>query len=47
LILESGREMKEDKFAAQVLTLSDLIDYQEGSVVSRTLVDRKTGMHAK
>ena len=43
LILESGREMKEDKLAAQVLTLSDLIDYQEGSVVSRTLVDRKTG----
>lgn len=43
LILESGREMKEDKLAAQVLTLSDLIDYQEGSVVSRTLVDKKTG----
>ena len=35
--------MKEDKLAAQVLTLSDLIDYQKGSVVSRTLVDKKTG----
>ena len=35
--------MKEDKLAAQVLPLSDLIDYQEGSVVSRTLVDKETG----
>ncbi len=35
--------MRNDKLAAQVLTLSDLIDYQEGSVVSRTLVDEKTG----
>ncbi|MFQ5883766.1 MAG: cupin domain-containing protein [Thermoplasmata archaeon] len=28
---------------AQVARLVDLVDYQEGSVVSRTLVDRKTG----
>ncbi len=35
--------MKKDESASQVLTLSELIDYQEGSVVSRTLVDKKTG----
>lgn len=27
----------------RVLKLADLIDYQEGSVVSRTVIDRKTG----
>ncbi len=29
--------------AGEVLTLSELINYQEGSVVSRTLVDRGIG----
>lgn len=29
--------------SAQVLTLKELVAYQEGSVVSRTLVDRKVG----
>jgi len=28
---------------AKVARLDDLVDYQEGSVVSRTIVDRKTG----
>jgi quercetin dioxygenase-like cupin family protein len=28
---------------AQVARLVDLADYQEGSVVSRTIIDRKTG----
>jgi quercetin dioxygenase-like cupin family protein len=28
---------------AKVACLSDLVDYQEGSVVSRTVIDRKTG----
>ena len=31
------------KLAAKVSNLSGLIDYQEGSVVSRTLIDKKTG----
>jgi quercetin dioxygenase-like cupin family protein len=35
-------ESKED-LLAQALRLSDLVDYQEGSVVSRTIIDRKTG----
>jgi len=31
------------KFEAQVMKLLDLIDYQVESVVSRTLIDKKTG----
>lgn len=31
------------KLAARVSNLSGLIDYQEGSVVSRTIIDKKTG----
>ena len=29
--------------AARVLKLADMVDYQEGSVVSRAMVDKKTG----
>ncbi|KAF0218616.1 MAG: hypothetical protein FD174_2709 [Geobacteraceae bacterium] len=37
--------MTEEKggIAAQVLTMTDLIGYQDGSVVSRTLIDKKVG----
>ena len=31
------------RFIAKASKLDDLIDYQQGSVVSRTLVDKKTG----
>jgi quercetin dioxygenase-like cupin family protein len=31
------------KLEGQALKLIDLIDYQEGSVVSRTIIDRKAG----
>jgi quercetin dioxygenase-like cupin family protein len=31
------------KLAAQAVNLTDLIDYQEGSVVSRTIIDKKAG----
>lgn len=31
------------KLVAQATRLIDLIDYQEGSVVSRTLIDKKAG----
>jgi quercetin dioxygenase-like cupin family protein len=31
------------KLVAQAANLIDLIDYQEGSVVSRTLIDKKAG----
>jgi len=30
-------------FAAKVSNLADLIGYQKGSVVSRTIIDKKTG----
>ena len=33
----------DEKMLAQVISLVTFIDYQEGSVVSRTIVDRKTG----
>ncbi len=32
-----------DKLLAQAIKLIDLVDYQEGSVVSRTIIDKKTG----
>jgi quercetin dioxygenase-like cupin family protein len=32
-----------NKLAGQALKLVDLADYQEGSVVSRTIIDKKTG----
>ena len=31
------------KLVAKASSLQELIDYQEGSVVSRTLIDKKTG----
>jgi quercetin dioxygenase-like cupin family protein len=30
-------------FVAQAVALADLVDYQEGSVVSRTVIDKKAG----
>jgi quercetin dioxygenase-like cupin family protein len=32
-----------NKLTAQAVNLIDLIDYQDGSVVSRTIIDKKTG----
>lgn len=37
------KSKKPENFTAQAVNLADLIDYQEGSVVSRTIVDKKTG----
>ena len=31
------------KLVGQAIRLIDLADYQEGSVVSRTIIDKKTG----
>jgi len=33
----------DSKLAATALNLSDLVEYQENSVVSRTLIDKKSG----
>jgi quercetin dioxygenase-like cupin family protein len=35
--------MVEEKFLAHTLALADLVDYQDGAVVSRTLMDKETG----
>ena len=32
-----------EKLVAQAIKLTDLVDYQEGSVVSRTIIDKETG----
>ena len=32
-----------EKLLSQAVRLIDLVDYQEGSVVSRTIIDKKTG----
>ena len=37
------KKTKSNSLIAEVSILDDLIDYQEGSVVSRTLVDKESG----
>lgn len=39
----SGKESKTAEFAAQAVNLAQLVDYQSGSIVSRTLIDKKAG----
>jgi quercetin dioxygenase-like cupin family protein len=38
-----NRQTGIEKHASQAMSLIDLADYQEGAVVSRTLIDKKTG----
>jgi quercetin dioxygenase-like cupin family protein len=42
-VKHARKEKDAETLAAQALKLVDLIGYQEGSVVSRTIVDRKAG----
>ena len=37
------QQKKLEKLAGQAIRLVDLADYQEGSVVSRTIIEKKTG----
>lgn len=37
------KQAADARLLAQVCRLADLLDYQEGSVVSRTVVDQKSG----
>ncbi len=37
------RKVKDPKLAGQALNLASMVDYQEGSIVSRTLVDKDVG----
>lgn len=39
---QKGENVNEEK-GARAMKLTDLIDYQEGSVVSRTIIDKKAG----
>ena len=42
--MEDAKEQKGvEKLVAQVVKLIDLVNYQEGSVVSRTIIDKRTG----
>lgn len=40
---QSRRDMEKEKPEAEAVRLVDLIEYQEGSVVSRTIIDKKAG----
>jgi quercetin dioxygenase-like cupin family protein len=40
---ENGKSPRFEKLVAVPAKLVDLVDYQEGSVVSRTIIDKKTG----
>ena len=37
------KQKRLEKITGQAIRLVDLADYQEGSVVSRTIIDKKTG----
>lgn len=42
--MENSRRQKDsENFAAQAAKLVDLVDYQTGSVVSRTIMDKQSG----
>jgi len=41
--IEQGKKRTVADNLVQVVKLIDLVSYQEGSVVSRTLIDKKTG----
>ena len=40
---QSKKQKGVDNLPAQAMKLTDLVDYQVGSVVSRTIIDKKTG----
>jgi len=42
-VAQSEQQASANPLMAQSIKLIDLVDYQEGSVVSRTIVDKKTG----
>jgi quercetin dioxygenase-like cupin family protein len=41
--LKLGEDPYKTKLGEQVMRMVDLVDYQKGSVVSRTIVDKKAG----
>jgi quercetin dioxygenase-like cupin family protein len=43
MMTKSKKSENTKTLIAQAVNLTDLIDYQEGAVVSRTIIDKKTG----
>ena len=41
--MTQGEQQNKEKMPSQVVSLAGLVDYQQDSVVSRTIIDRKTG----
>ncbi|MHA1209765.1 MAG: hypothetical protein ACTSRF_11170 [Candidatus Freyarchaeota archaeon] len=42
--MEAGKEQKSgEDLVGRVLRMADLVNYQEGAVVSRTIINKKTG----
>lgn len=41
--MKGGAETEVQSIVGKAFHLKDLVDYQEGSVVSRTIIDKKTG----
>jgi len=41
--MERNKQEKQEKLLGRAMKLIDLADYQEGSVVSRTVIDKKMG----
>lgn len=39
----SKEHLEAERIMAQAITPADLVNYQEGSVVSRTIIDKQTG----
>ena len=39
----NNSQTNEESIIGQVMKLVDLVDYQQGSVVSRTIIDKETG----
>ena len=42
-MVHNKRQTDMEKLVAQAIRLTDLADYQKGSVVSRTIIDKKMG----
>jgi len=41
--MERNKEKAEEELVSKVVRLADLVGYQDGSIVSRTLIDKKVG----
>jgi len=42
-MVDNEKQLHSQNLLGNTVSLKDLVDYQEGSVVSRTIIDKKTG----